>query len=174
MSWLANFVHKLSGALRLVVSGIVIVLLAVMLVSVLVQVAGRYLFNYPISSASEIATFAQILLVLFGSGIALARGQHVAIDMLPAMLPRNAARLVLVAINAVIIAFLAVLCYGTQPLIAFGKFQTSPALGLPMMYIYMTMPVAGIYMMIEALDACIRRWNDPFPRPDVPALDEAA
>lgn len=174
MKQAAAFVHRLSGALRLVVSGIVIALLVIMLTSVLVQVAGRYLFDYSISAATEIATFAQILLVLFGSGIALARGQHVAIDLLPAMLPRNAARVVLVAVNLVIIAFLCVLCYGTQPLIAFGRFQTLPALGLPMMWIYMAMPVAGGYMIIEAIDACIRRWNDPFPQPDANAFDEAA
>lgn len=174
MTPLIQSVHWTCKALRLFFSAVVVLLLATMLISVLVQVAGRYLFGYAIAAASEVATFAQIWLVLFGSGIALARGQHVAIDILPAMFPRNIARLVLVLVTAVIIGFLATLAYGTLPLIQFGQFQTSPALGIHMKWIYMAMPVAGIYMMIEAIDACIRRWDEPFAQPESHIVDEAA
>ena len=81
------YLERLCLALRFVVSGVVILLFSVMMISVLVQVGGRYVFNYSIAQASEIATFSQIWLVLLGSGVAVARGQHVAIDMLPAKLP---------------------------------------------------------------------------------------
>nr|WP_128233720.1 TRAP transporter small permease [Sinirhodobacter populi]RWR27184.1 TRAP transporter small permease [Sinirhodobacter populi] len=160
--------------LRRFFSAVVIVLFAVMLCSVMIQIAGRYLFGYSISAASEIATFAQIWLVLFGAGVALARGQHVAIDIFPAMLPRNLARVALLIISVVIVFFLGVLIYGSLPLIEFGKFQTSPALGIPMKWVYLAMPVAGFYMILEALMSCVMRWNDPFPAPDTDTLDEAA
>ncbi|MBY6006400.1 TRAP transporter small permease [Salipiger bermudensis] len=164
--------ERLCLALRFVVSGVVILLFTVMMISVLVQVGGRYVFNYSIAQASEIATFSQIWLVLLGSGVAVARGQHVAIDMLPAKLPLPAARVALVAIALVVAAFLAVLAYGSLPLLRMGEFQSSPALRVPMKYIYICLPFGAGYMVLELLLAVIQRWDNPFPPPE-PDAEEA-
>lgn len=164
--------ERLCLALRFVVSGVVILLFTVMMISVLVQVGGRYVFNYSIAQASEIATFSQIWLVLLGSGVAVARGQHVAIDMLPAKLPLPAARVALVAIALVVAAFLAVLAYGSLPLLRMGEFQSSPALRVPMKYIYICLPFGAGYMVLELLLTVIQRWENPFPPPE-PDAEEA-
>ncbi len=164
--------ERLCLALRFVVSGVVILLFTVMMIAVLVQVGGRYVFNYSIAQASEIATFSQIWLVLLGSGVAVARGQHVAIDMLPAKLPLPTARVALVAIALVVAAFLAVLAYGSLPLLRMGEFQSSPALRVPMKYIYICLPFGAGYMVLELLLAVIQRWDNPFPPPE-PDAEEA-
>ena len=164
--------ERLCLALRFVVSGVVILLFSVMMISVLVQVGGRYVFNYSIAQASEIATFSQIWLVLLGSGVAVARGQHVAIDMLPAKLPLPAARVALVAIALVIATFLAVLAYGSLPLLRMGEFQSSPALRVPMKYVYICLPFGAGYMALELLLTVIQRWDNPFPPPE-PDAEEA-
>ncbi len=164
--------ERLCLALRFVVSGVVILLFSVMMISVLVQVGGRYVFNYSIAQASEIATFSQIWLVLLGSGVAVAKGQHVAIDMLPAKLPLPAARVALVAIALVIATFLAVLAYGSLPLLRMGEFQSSPALRVPMKYVYICLPFGAGYMALELLLTVIQRWDNPFPPPE-PAPEAA-
>ncbi|EAU44750.1 MULTISPECIES: TRAP transporter small permease [Salipiger] len=164
--------ERLCLALRFVVSGVVILLFSVMMISVLVQVGGRYVFNYSIAQASEIATFSQIWLVLLGSGVAVAKGQHVAIDMLPAKLPLPAARVALVAIALVIATFLAVLAYGSLPLLRMGEFQSSPALRVPMKYVYICLPFGAGYMALELLLTVIQRWDNPFPPPE-PDAEEA-
>lgn len=164
--------ERLCLALRFVVSGVVILLFSVMMISVLVQVGGRYVFNYSIAQASEIATFSQIWLVLLGSGVAVAKGQHVAIDMLPAKLPLPAARVALVAIALVIATFLAVLAYGSLPLLRMGEFQSSPALRVPMKYVYVCLPFGAGYMALELLLTVIQRWDNPFPPPE-PDAEEA-
>ncbi|MEI4487350.1 TRAP transporter small permease [Frigidibacter sp. MR17.14] len=158
---------------RRVVSAVVILLFAVMMAAVLVQVAGRYVFGYSIAQAAEIATYGQIWLVLLGAGVAVARGQHVAIDMVPAALPKPLARVALIAIALVVAAFLAVLGWGTLPLIKMGAFQTSPALRIPMRDIYLCLPVGAAYMVLELLLSVIRRWDDPFPPPEVEAEEIA-
>lgn len=157
---------------RGLVSVVVIGLFVVMMVAVLAQVGGRYLFNFAIAQASEIATYSQIWLVLLGSGVAIAKGQHVAIDMLPAKLPLPGQRVALLAIAAIVAAFLCVLAYGTIPLLKMGAFQTSPAMRIPMKYIYLCMPVGAAYMMLELVLSVIHRWNDPFPPPE-PDAEEA-
>ncbi|MEB3418250.1 TRAP transporter small permease [Salipiger marinus] len=165
--------ERLCLALRRVVSGVVILLFSVMMTAVLVQVAGRYVFNYSIAQAAEIATFSQIWLVLLGAGVAVARGQHVAIDMLPARLPLPMARVALVAIALVTVAFLAVLAWGSQPLLRMGEFQTSPALRIPMKWIYLCLPMGAAYMALELLLSVLQRWDDPFPPPQVDDAEEA-
>ena len=168
-----NAIERVCLVLRRAVSAIVVVLFSVMLIAVLAQVAGRYFFNFSIAQAAEIATFCQIWLVLLGAGVALARGQHVAIDVLPSQLPLPLARLALIAIAAVSAAFLAVLAYGALPLIKLGQFQTSPALQMPMKYMYACLPVGAIYMMLELVLSVVQRWDDPFPPPSVETEEEA-
>ncbi|EPX85668.1 TRAP transporter small permease [Salipiger mucosus] len=170
---MARLLERLCLALRRVVSGVVILLFSVMMIAVLVQVGGRYVFNYSIAQAAEIATFCQVWLVLLGAGVAVARGQHVAIDMVPASLPRPAARVALVAIAAVCIAFLGVLAWGSQPLLRMGEFQTSPAMRVPMKYIYLCLPVGAGYMVLELLLSVLQRWDDPFPPPQAEDTEEA-
>ncbi|WP_138471839.1 TRAP transporter small permease [Poseidonocella sp. HB161398] len=157
--------------LRRAVSAVVIALFAVMMASVLVQVGGRYLFGYPVAPASEIATFCQIWLVLLGSGVAIARSQHVAIDMLPAAMPLRVQRVLLAVIAAVTLGFLWVLGTNAGPLIKLGGFQTSPTLQIPMKYMYMCLPAGAAYMALEVLLALVQRWSDPFPEP---SIDEEA
>ena len=168
-----NAVERVCLVLRRAVSAIVVVLFSVMLIAVLAQVAGRYFFKFSIAQAAEIATFCQIWLVLLGAGVALARGQHVAIDVLPSQLPLPLARLALIAIALVSAAFLAVLAYGTLPLIKLGQFQTSPALQMPMKYMYACLPVGAGYMVLELVLSVVQRWHDPFPLPSVETEEEA-
>ncbi|MBL3570174.1 C4-dicarboxylate ABC transporter permease [Rhodovulum sulfidophilum] len=168
-----TLIEKVLLLLRRLVSGAVILLFSVMMAAVLVQVAGRYVFNYSIAQASEIATFCQIWLVLLGAGVAMARGQHVAIDMVPARFSLPWARAALIFIALVSAAFLAVLAWGSQPLIRMGEFQTSPSLRVPMMYMYLCLPVGAGYIALELLLSVIQRWDDPFPPPSAGQEEEA-
>ncbi|MFH5773424.1 TRAP transporter small permease [Paracoccus sp. NGMCC 1.201697] len=166
-------IERICLVLRAIVSAVVVALFSVMLVAVLVQVAGRYFLNFSISQAAEIATFCQIWLVLLGAGVTLARGQHVAIDLLPSKLPLAGARAALVLIALVSGAFLAVLAYGSLPLLKLGQFQTSPSMRVPMMYMYACLPVGAAYMILELVLSVVQRWDDPFPPPKPETEEEA-
>ena len=126
------------------------------------QVLGRYIFNYSIDWAVETATWAQIWIVLLGSGLAMRRGMHVSIDVLAEMLPLQVARVTSVAIAIGCVWFLGVVFYGSLPLIEVGTFQTSPALQYPMWVIYMGLPIGASYFALEVVAALFRRWDDPF------------
>jgi len=159
--------ERICLALRFICSTVAVILFTVMLIAVLAQVAGRYFFNFSIAQAAEIATYSQIWMVLLGGGVALARGQHVAIEAIPAALPLPLARLALIAIAVISGTFLFILAKGSLPLLKMGMMQTSPAMRMPMVYIYACLPVGAGYMILELLLSVIRRWNDPFPPPEV-------
>ena len=148
--------------LRRAMSVVVVLLFSIMMIAVLVQVGGRYVFNYSIAAATEIATFSQIWLVMLGSGIAMARRQHVAIDLLPAQLPLPLARAASVLIAILTVSFLAVLAYGSLPLLRLGMMQTSSAMQMPMWIMYVCMPVGAAYITLELIVSVGERWADPF------------
>lgn len=153
------------SAIRGTVSALVVILFTVMMTAVLVQIAGRYVFNYSISGASEIATFSQIWLVFFGAGVAMRRGQHVVVDILALFLPDGVRRIVSIIVAAGSIAFVLIVAWTSLALIKFGFIQTSPALQLPMWMIYLCMPIGSLYLVLEIVAAAVQAPPDDRPLP---------
>lgn len=153
--------------LRRLMSAIVVVLFVIMMTAVLVQVGSRYLFNYGTAWATELSTFCQVWLVLLGGGVAMARHQHMAIDMLPAMLPLRYARIASVLVALIILGFLGAMAWGSIPLIRLGMMQTSPAMGTPLWVVYGCLPIGAIYMTLELIVSVRARWDQPFGVPEI-------
>ncbi|NKC30130.1 TRAP transporter small permease [Falsiroseomonas selenitidurans] len=135
--------------LRRLVDLTLILLLGVMVVAVLAQVAGRYLLNFSIGGATELATFAQIWMVLLGAGYAMRARLHVSIDTLVARLPPLAARLLMLPVAALCLWFLYVVFEGGMLLIEIGAIQTSAALQISMQVPYIALPVSAAYLALE-------------------------
>jgi len=148
-------------------SAIVVVLFAVMMGVVLLQVGSRYLLSYSTAWATELSTFCQVWLVLLGAGVAMARNQHMAIDLLPAMLPLFYARIASILIALVVLLFLGMMAYGSIPLVRLGTVQSSPAMGLPLWVVYACLPIGAVYIALELVVSVVRRWNNPFAAPEL-------
>ena len=141
--------QRLLGLLRRVVEIVLIGLLAIMLVAVSVQVAGRYVFNYSIPGADEVATFAQIWMVLLGAGYAMRMRLHVSIELVVERLPPLVARALLVPVAALCLWFLWVVFEGGLLLMEVGAIQTSPSLQLSMDMPYAMLPIGAAYFALE-------------------------
>ena len=137
------------AGIRGAISALVVVLFVVMMAAVLIQISGRYLFNYSISGAAEVATFSQIWLVFFGAGIAMRRGQHVVVDVLALFLPKGLRRVVSVVVTLGSVLFVAIVAKSSLALVNFGFIQTSPALQIPMWIIYLCLPAGSLYLIFE-------------------------
>ena len=115
---------------------------------VIYQVGARYLFGSPPSWTEELARFLQVWLVLLASPVCVRRGMHLAVDYLTPRLPpgaRVAARVGVLLISAVFC--LALAFFGIR-LLAVAGFQTSPALGISMVWPYLAVPVSGLLMAL--------------------------
>lgn len=158
---IANIAGRIIGGLQRAVDGFVIVLFIIMICSVLVQVGGRYIFNYAISGTEEIALFAQVWMVLLGAGVAMRFGRHVAVDLLVTYLPIPLARLLNVFITIGCMWFLSIVFIGALPLMQVGMFETSSAMQVPMWTIYLSLIIGAVYFGIEVILWALRRWDDP-------------
>ncbi|WP_086054395.1 TRAP transporter small permease [Pseudoruegeria sp. SK021] len=126
-----------------------VLLITLMMALIFAQILGRYVFNFSIAWSEEMATFAQVWLVMLGAGIAMRRGQHVGIDMMILYFPMWAQRLVKVAAFALVVWFLGVVIVGSTGLIAIGYIVKSTALQVPMAAVYYALPIGMSYFLLE-------------------------
>ncbi|WP_020682188.1 TRAP transporter small permease [Marinobacterium rhizophilum] len=135
--------------LRSVVAVLIVIFFSYMVLAVLAQVLGRYVFSYSIAGAVETATFSQIWMIFLAAGLAMRRKLHVGIDVLYMHLPRLLQRVIAIAILAVGLWFLWTAIMGSFQLIRIGMVQTSPALSIPMWLPYLSLPVGLSYFALE-------------------------
>lgn len=168
-----NASHRLFGAalrgVRAIASTWVVACFVVMTVSVWAEVGGRYVFNYSIAASSELATMAQIWMVLVGAGIAARHDMHARVDALVNMLPKPIQRAMLVAGASLGIVFLMAIVVGAVPIVQRGLDQSTPSLGLPMAIPYSGLFIGPIYFAIEVVALTVRQWRG---EPSAPAVTE--
>ncbi|WP_337248142.1 TRAP transporter small permease [Rhodovulum sulfidophilum] len=152
-------------ALRRIVDGAALLLLGYMALAVLVQIVGRYVFNYSIAWSEETATFAQIWLALLGAGIAMRHNQHVGVDFLILKAPLQVQRVFNLAAFALGAWFLGVVVVGSVSMVGIGLIVKSPALRMPMAIPYSALPVGFAYFLLEfalsSLPRILRPGHDP-------------
>jgi TRAP-type transport system small permease protein len=134
------------------VTAIVNAALVALILVVLAAVAVRYLGVFPGSLhwATEFGRFAIIWIVMLGSAVALHQGAHVAIDFID-WLPARTQRAVRAMGSLMSVAFLAVLAWQGFKLSQATLRQVSPALGLPMGYSYLAIPVGAAIMTLQSI-----------------------
>jgi TRAP-type C4-dicarboxylate transport system permease small subunit len=160
LRWIVPPARFALSAARLLATVWVVACVVVMTVAVWAQVGGRYAFNYSISWTDEVATIAQIWMVLVGAGIAARHQLHARVDVLLALMPLAARRVVMLATLALGLWFLFAIVEGALALMAVGRFQTTPALGLPMIVPYAGLVVGPVYFAIEMVAMTVAAWNE--------------
>lgn len=144
-------------ARRLVDRALGVFLAAAMAVAVAVvlwQVASRYLLGDPSPWSEELVRYLLIWIGLLGGAYAAGQRMHLAIDLLPRRLePGRAARLGRLCDLLVAAFALAVLVIGGAALVrlSWRLGQTTAALGVPLGWVYLALPVAGALIVFYSL-----------------------
>ena len=144
------------------------VLLALVVVIVLLQVFGRYILRISLSWPEELARYILVWLMIFGVAAAAASRSQIVVDTLLELVPASVRR-ALEALSALAgLVAVALLVWTSQPLITgpAGR-STSPATGIPSVWIYLAVPVGGALLVLVALAelAEILRGKRPDPPP---------
>ncbi len=138
----------------LILSRCVIFVMAVLVLDVLWQVASRYLMKEPSSWTDELAGYLLIWVGLLGAAYASGKKDHLAIDLLPRKMGPAGRRYLYIVINGLIGAFaLIVLVIGGIRLvyITFRLNQISSALEIPVGYVYLVLPISGLFILFYAI-----------------------
>ena len=81
---------KLMPALSRFAEGVAAALLAIIFVAFIIQIALRYLFNWPVGWTTEVSLLAWLWLVLWGASFVLKDHEEIRIDFLTAHVGRRA------------------------------------------------------------------------------------
>lgn len=139
-----------------------VIFMSVLVIDVLWQVASRYIMNNPSSFTDELAGYLLIWVGLLGAAYVAGRREHLAIDIL---LQRSSAQrrytLELIISSLVILFAVFVLIAGGSWL-AYTRFYLSvksAALGLPLGFVYLVLPVSGILIAYFDIDNMITTYR---------------
>ena len=155
--------RRIVDALRKMVAALVVLFFGYMGIAVLVQIAGRYVFDYSIDWTAETATFAQIWMIFLAGGLAMRERLHVSVDALTHVLPEPVLRALTILIALPCLWFLGQAIVGSFALIEIGLIQSSPVLQVPMWIPYLSLPVGLTYFGLEFLLMLAERWRNPKP-----------
>jgi TRAP-type C4-dicarboxylate transport system permease small subunit len=150
--------EKLTTNITKVLGWFLVVLMSAIVLDVTWQVFTRFILRDPSSITEELAGFLLIWIGLLGASYALYTRAHLGIDVLTTNLTGMRKYLVELLINTVVLLFaLFILVIGGLRLVnlTFTLNQISPAMGIPMGYVYLVLPVTGILMMFFSLRSII-------------------
>lgn len=133
-----NAINRIADIYESVIKISLIISMGAIALFVNLAVFFRYVLSSPLSWTTEISSYLLVYTVLFGACVALRRKQFVKIEVLINMIPFPANKIVIIASQLLIIAFLIVCIVSPSALIqkAILTQTVSPALGIPMVYLY--------------------------------------
>ncbi|OCW58359.1 TRAP transporter small permease [Hoeflea olei] len=130
---------------------LVLLILAAMTVIVFTNVALRYLTNYSLIWAEEVARYLMIWMTFVGAGLVLRAGGHVAITNLHDLVPPPVKRALRIVVAMILLGFFAgMVWFGHDYMTRMGR-QLTPATRVPFHFIYAAMPVGFALLIVHFL-----------------------
>ena len=161
----------LRRSLEYLCAGLLIVIVAV----VFANVVGRYFFHAPLRWSDEAAQFMFLWLAYLGALAALMGGRHYSFPNLIDLLPAKLRRAVKTLSDLLVLTMLGLLTWGGIQLVDLLHHQRSPALDVPIYYIYSALPIVSALMaIVVAYQIVVRVLGGPEPGQEVtnPELGE--
>ena len=135
------------------------VAVAILIIPVTLQIVSRYTALIPAWIwTEELSRFLFIWMIMLGAMIAVREGTHFIVDFVPDMAPKPTAAL-LIASNLCVLAFALVFVWWGIEFVLFGWDQSSELAELPMTYIFIAWPLAGVTWLLflgESFVQCFR------------------
>ena len=144
MSPLKTLVH---GYFRLL-NWLLVACVAILVVPVTLQILSRFTDLVPAFIwTEELSRFLFIWMVMIGAMIGVRERTHFDVDVWPELSPRAAARLRIVS-NLFVLVFALVFVHWGIQFVRFGWNQESELAELPMPYIFLAWPIAGLTWVV--------------------------
>jgi TRAP-type C4-dicarboxylate transport system permease small subunit len=149
-------INSTMRSIRKATEAVIVALFAVLVSVVFLQVIARYVFNQPPAWSEELARYLQVWIILLASPLCIRKGSHLAVDYFSHKLSPAARFRLDILIGLLITFYVAVVTLFGVRLMVVGRFQISPAMGIPMAVVYAVLPLSGALMFLESV---LRTWH---------------
>ena len=144
MEKLSTVVDKIT----LTTASILLVLIAVI---VNWGVFCRYVLFAPLPWSEQIPKYAMIYMGFLGASVGISKNRHIGFDILVTRLPPMIRKLIIIAGRILILFFLVMMTiYGVSLAMAVGFSSNAPMLPIPMFYLFLAVPIGGVFMILQA------------------------
>lgn len=144
-------IKHLNAGLERVLRAIIFILFAAMVTISFSQVVTRF-FHYPLYWSEEMARYIAIWLTFLGASYAYRRKSLALVEALLGFLTPRQKKILGLAIACMVVGFCLFLCVYGVNLTLRAMRQTSPAMFIPMGYVYASAPVSGALMILFCLE----------------------
>ena len=154
---------KIKKILDTALEWLVIVVVGILVLDVLWQVFTRKVLSDPSQWTEELAIFLLIWVSLLGAAVAMNRGAHLGIDYFTGKLTIKNRVITEVFVFAVVTLFsLFAMVIGGVTLVAitFMLDQRSPVWDIPMGYVYLVVPISGLFMAFYSIIGFFERISE--------------
>jgi TRAP-type C4-dicarboxylate transport system permease small subunit len=161
--WLQACLAQIGAGVEMITLVMGGICLAIVFVTLLLQVLYRYVLFLPLNWSEEAARYGLVWLGMLSAVVAARRGLHFTFRFVILFLPEATRRWLRVGANLLIIFFLSVLAVQGKVYLDIVENQTAPATGLNMAVPYSSILVGSALMIaiyaIEALDALLSSFS---------------
>jgi len=113
---------------------------------VFLQFFTRYVLNDSLAWTEEIARYGLMALTFLGGAVVTRRNNHIAVALLPNLLPKGYGRALLAAVDLATLGFLGLLAYFSVLILERMQYQRMTVIDLPMSFVYGAVAV-GCFLM---------------------------
>jgi len=143
--------EKLSAVIDKITLTTASILLVIIAVIVNWGVFCRYVLFAPLPWSEQIPKYAMIWMGFLGASLGISRNRHIGFDILVVRLPSVIRKLIIIAGRILILFFLTMMTiYGVTFALAVGFSSNAPMLPIPMFYLFLAVPVGGVFMILQA------------------------
>ena len=143
--------ERLSDIVNRIAEIALVVIISIMAVVVFVEVIFRYVLLLPLFWTEEFARYCLVWSSLLGAGVALKRGEHIAVTFFADKFPQGIRMEASLLVQIFIAAFLGVVFWGGLCLLIITRHQLSPAMRIPISWPYMAVPIGSLIMLIHEI-----------------------
>lgn len=144
--------------------GLIAFCYAALIFAAFLAVFTRYVFGTTPPWSEEAARYLCIWVVFLTAALAIEVRAHIALDVVPLLLPRAARLVVTSACWLAVLGFLAVFLRESLNLLWMEKDQMTFGLGIPIKYVYCILPLSAVCMLISSVRAVCQFWHEEVRR----------
>ena len=143
---------------------VLIVAVLLLVLDVVWGVFTRYVMGEQAKWTEELARFLLVWVSLLGAAVAFGSKAHLGVDYFVGKFDSEVRKMMTVFTHLVVLFFaIAIFVWGGGRVVAdaLAMDQMTPALGVKMGYVYLALPIAGVFMVLFTVENLIETWVAP-------------
>lgn len=142
---------KFFNVLDMLLKALVVIGNGLMLALVFAQVISRYIFNFTPYFGEELARYLFVWVVFLSLPLVARYGGHMAIETLTSRVKGSSLKFLNITADIFTIVFMGIMVWQGIIMVMRTHYQTSPAMMIPMSWVYSVIPFGCAIMLLYAL-----------------------